>query len=323
MPNLDIAENVLVLIAGLPVGVAERIVAWRWLRADTRARQARFAPWAALSLLLPVLGVAAYLPFRPGGRLRARPHCHAPSPADRSHCVHCQGPLIGPAAQEPVFLSWKLPPQAAIPLAAIAAIAVSILTAGLWLYERLLALPVATLLTYVGVGFALSLGAISWVLVKTQRATWQDNPVAFLLVAATLAQSTLLLSSAYSALALGLMAAVLSLVAALSVSTIIHLARNEVRSSIIGLALGFIVVYGAYVFATAWFGLSQGRFLVVLLCVSPFMLATAVLSARGRLVSVPGLSGHTTFLAVAVPLWGMLLLALIASLLTSPVTRNP
>jgi hypothetical protein len=77
--------------------------------------------------------------------------------------------LIGPAAQEPVFLSWRLPPRAAIPLAGIAAIAVGILTAGLWLYERPLAIPVPMLLTFVGMGFALSLGAISWVLVKTQR----------------------------------------------------------------------------------------------------------------------------------------------------------
>jgi hypothetical protein len=128
------------------------------------------------------------------------------------------------------------------------------------------------------------------------------------------------LSSAYSALALGLMAAVLSLVAALAVSTIIHLAWYEVRSSMIGLALGFVVVYGAYVLATPWFGLGQGRFLVALICLSPFMLATAVLSARGRLVSMPGPSSHTTFLAVAVPLWGMLLLSLLASIHWSPAS---
>jgi hypothetical protein len=53
------------------------------------------------------------------------------------------------------------------------------------------------------------------------------------------------------------------------------------------------------------------------------MLATAILSARARLVSVAKSSGDTRFLAVAVPLWGMLLLALVASLVTSPVARNP
>jgi hypothetical protein len=44
MNDLDLAEQVVFVIAAALVGVAERVVAWRWLRADTRARGARFAP---------------------------------------------------------------------------------------------------------------------------------------------------------------------------------------------------------------------------------------------------------------------------------------
>ena len=150
MSDLDLSQQVLLLLAVSIVGVSERVVAWRWLRADTRARGARFAPWAVLSILLPQLGVGAYLPLRPRGRLRECPHCQAPALASRSGCLHCGAAWTGPEPQEQAYLSWRLPGGAAIPLAAMAAPAVVVLTTGLSLYEQILAEPVMKLLAHDG-----------------------------------------------------------------------------------------------------------------------------------------------------------------------------
>jgi hypothetical protein len=192
----------------------------------------------------------------------------------------------------------------------MAAVAVALLTEGLWYYERLLGLRVTTLLASVGGGFVLGLGLISWFLVRTQRAAWQDNPLAFLLLATSLAQITALLSDARTAPALALLAVVLSFAAALAVSTMIHLARYRVRDAVIGLALGLFGAELLYVLTTPWWlGLSAGRTVALALCLAPFMLAGAVLSARRRLVAAPAPAGTVSFLQVAAPLWGLLALA--------------
>ena len=117
----------------------------------------------------------SWLPFLPiPSRLLVCPHCQSPSPADRSPCLHCG--QAGPGASEPEFLSWQLPDHAAIPFAAIAAIAMTSLTVRMRFYYQMYPFSTAILI-FTAVTFALLIGIYSWLLVKTQRAGWQDNPL--------------------------------------------------------------------------------------------------------------------------------------------------
>lgn len=305
---------ILILIIGVVAVVSERLFAWRWLRAETSARRERFLYWAALTVLHPILGVALYLFFRSHGRLLVCPHCQVPSPANRAHCLHCDKAWDSPGAQDQEFLSWQLPNHAVIPLAAIAALVMTTLTLTtglLWLYQREFLLPAATVLIVIGGTFAVSIGVWAWFLVKTQRAVWQDNPLPFL-VGVTLALVLAAVVRFYSGLALMFAAAILSLGTALVVSAMIHLVRYDVGRSVIGLTLGYIIARVAHVIATPLYGL-HGGFRVMGLCIAPFMLVVAILSARARFGRVPKPHLRIKFLHVATPFWGLLGISLVLS----------
>ena len=85
--------------------------------------------------------------------------------------------------------------------------------------------------------FVVFIGLNSWLLVKTQRARWQDNPLP-LLAGVALAMATMVQLGSGSFSSPGMLAFILSLVVALAVSAIIHLAIYDIGQVIIGLVLG-------------------------------------------------------------------------------------
>jgi hypothetical protein len=306
--------NVLILAAGLIEGVSERILAIQWLRADTRARRTSFAPWVVLMVVLPVLGVGLYLLLRPRGRLLECPHCQAASRATGSRCLQCDHEWDEPGAGEKEPLVWRLPDQAIIFLAAIAGVALVALIPMVGYYHYALALTPLKMLIAIGVASAVSIAVFSWVVVRTQRASWQDNPFP-LLAGLLLALATIVrLSGVVSIAALALVAIILTLAVALVISAVLHLAVYEVRWAARGLALGYVLAIAAT------FGLVGPRYgfsivpEVTALCVALPTVAIAVMSSSGRLESAQSARGRTTFLQVAGPLWGLLCLSLLVSI---------
>jgi hypothetical protein len=103
----------------------------------------------------------------------------------------------------------------------------------------------------------------------------------------------------------------LSLVVAFALSAMLHLSRYDVRRALIGLVLGYVVAVAAHVGVTPAYGFGAGRFLLMALCVAPFMLAVEILSLRARLAGAPDPADRAGFLRLAVPLWGLLGLLLL------------
>lgn len=105
--------------------MAKRVVACRWLRADARARPTRFSPWATLTVILPIAGVGLSLLLRPHGRLRECLLCQSTSLGTGSQCLHWKGAWPAPGAGGEASVVWRLPGSAAVPLAAIVALAIT------------------------------------------------------------------------------------------------------------------------------------------------------------------------------------------------------
>jgi hypothetical protein len=306
--------NVLILATGLIEGVSERILAIQWLRVDTRARRTHFAPWVVLTVVLPILGVGLYLLLRPRGRLLECPHCQAASLATGSRCLQCNQEWGGPGVGEKQPLVWRLPDAAIIFLAVIAGVTLVALIPMVGYYYYELALTPMRMLVAIGLASAVSIGVLSWIAVRTQRAAWQDNPFP-LLAGLLLALATIVrLSGVVSIAGLALVAVILTLAVALVISAILHLAVYEVRWAARGLALGYVLV------VVVTFGLVGPRYgfsivpEVTALCVALPTVAVAVLSSGGRLESAQSTRGRTTLLQVAGPLWGLLCLSLVVSI---------
>jgi hypothetical protein len=208
-----------------------------------------------------------------------------------------------------------MPNRAAIPFAAIAAFAMTTLITPLTLifYKMIFGPELTTMVIGVSGTFVVFIGLNSWLLVKTQRARWQDNPLP-LLAGVALAMATMVQLGSGSFSSPGMLAFILSLVVALAVSAIIHLAIYDIGQVIIGLVLGYIFARVADFIVTPEFGV-DGRFEVIAWFIAPLMLAVAILSARARFAPIPNLYKRTKFLHVAVPLWGLLIFSLLLSLL--------
>ncbi|HOY10419.1 MAG TPA: hypothetical protein PLB05_10160 [Candidatus Omnitrophota bacterium] len=305
----------IILITGLLVGVSERVIAWRWLRAETQARGEHFVLWATLTVVFPLIGLPLYLLFRSHARLFSCPHCQSPSPEGRPRCLHCGTAWPASGADDGDALSWKFPDGVVVPLAAIAAVAMRPLFASLRFYDRQILLRPGLALILIGVTYALLIGIYAWILVKTQRAGWQNNPLP-LLTGVTLALATIVrLGGIRSGGMVVIAAGVLVLAIALVMSASLHLAVYDVRRTVMGLALGWIVAVITNILAMPYFGITQ--FPMMILLIAPFMLAAAALSLRARFVRGSDPRLRVAFLQVAAPLWGLLGIALLMAFLAN------
>jgi|GEM_PF-3132723 len=271
-------EAIPLVLLGITYCVSERIIAFRWLVADTSARKSSFSLWAFLTLVLPVLGIGSYLMFRP---------------------------------KDQNVLPWHLPHEAAMSLAVLTSLFLTAPSLSMSYYQHILGMPIASLVTIVKILPAIFIGLSSWAIAQEKRGAWQNNPLlllfGLLLAIMTIFYHLMDLPTSYGGFILHVL--VFSLAAVCVISALTHLTRFEIDKVIGGLLLGYIAALSVFIGLRNFIGVPLSLDAVVMLIALP-LAHTAYLSSRGELVQTQNAKEHINFLKIASPFWGLLILQL-------------
>lgn len=276
------------ILLGITYVAAERIIAFRWLIAESGGQKTNFWLWAFLTLLLPVVGIGLYLILRP---------------------------------KRQAVSAWSLPQSAVLPLATIAALVMAAFTSSASYYYFSLGIPVVPLVITMKIALAAVIGFSSWYFTSKKQGKWQNGPF-FLLAGTLLAIITMFyrlmgFSASYGGLLLLIL--IFSLMLFCAMSALVRLVRFDVREMVRGLLLGYIAAMIILCGISNRFGVFSPDVVVAFIALP--LAYIAFLSSKEIVAIDHRPEGSITFSNIAVPFWGLLIFQTVVGYAISAIMR--